>query len=180
VGVGFGSEGFDISSYYRRTPDSSNGQLAWMFEGIGSDEKLGDFGLVGDGAAGLELDVYEPTLGTPPEALIAATSEDHTDIYLEVLEELYFNIPGTGGTQDARVRGDIVYFPTANGGAVWSASSIAFCGSLSHNNYDNNISTLTKNVLDRFVSDEAPPAGAERAPTEPVPQSAQERRGGGG
>jgi N,N-dimethylformamidase len=180
VGVGFGSEGFDVSSYYRRAPDGSDGRLAWMFEGIGADEKLGDFGLVGDGAAGLELDVYEPTLGTPPEALIAATSEDHTDIYLEVLEELYFNIPGTGGSQDARVRGDIVYFPTANGGAVWSASSIAFCGSLSHNSYDNNVSRLTQNVLDRFASDAPPPAGAERAPVEAGAEGAQERRGGGG
>jgi N,N-dimethylformamidase len=180
VGVGFGSEGFDVSSYYRRAQDGSDGRLTWMFEGIGADEKLGDFGLVGDGAAGLELDVYEPTLGTPPETLIAATSEDHTDIYLEVLEELYFNIPGTGGTQDARVRGDIVYFPTPNGGAVWSASSIAFCGSLSHNDYDNNISRLTQNVLDRFASDEPPPPGAERAPVGAGAEGAQERRGGGG
>ena len=131
-----------------------------MFEGIGEDEKIGDFGLVGDGAAGLELDVYEPNLGTPPETMIVATSEDHTDIYLEVLEELYFNVPGTGGSQDARVRGDIVYFPTPNGGAVWSASSIAYCGALSHNNYDNNVSKLTKNVLDRFTADEPAPLAA--------------------
>jgi N,N-dimethylformamidase len=97
-----------------------------------------------------------------------------------VLEELYFNVPGTGGTQDARVRGDIVYFPTPNGGAVWSASSIAFCGSLSHNDYDNNISRLTQNVLDRFASDEAPPTGAERAPVKAGGEGVQERRGGGG
>jgi hypothetical protein len=61
---------------------------------------------------------------------------------------------------DARVRGDIVYFPTPNGGAVWSASSIAYCGALSHNNYDNNVSKLTKNVLDRFVADEPAPLAA--------------------
>ncbi len=160
VGVGFGSEGFDVSSYYRRTEDTFDARMAWMFDGIEPDERLGDFGLVGDGAAGLELDIYDASLGTPPEAVIVATSEDHTDIYLEVLEELYFNVPGTGGTQNGRVRGDIVYFPTPNGGAVWSASSIAYCGSLSHNNYDNNISKLTKNVLDRFVSDEPAPLAA--------------------
>ena len=33
--------------------------------------------------------------------------------------------------------------------------SIAWCRSLSHNNYDNNISRITANVLDRFLS-EAP------------------------
>lgn len=160
VGVGFGSEGFDVSSYYRPAPDSHNGVASWMFEGIDTDEKLGDFGLVGSGAAGLELDIYEPSLGTPPETVIAATSEEHTDIYLEVLEELYFNVPGTGGSQNGRVRGDIVYFPTPNGGAVWSASSIAYCGSLSHNAYDNNISRLTRNVLDRFLQEEPAPLAA--------------------
>jgi N,N-dimethylformamidase len=180
VGVGFVAEGFDVSSYYRRAPDSFDERMSWMFEGIGEDEKLGDFGLVGDGAAGLELDIYEPSLGTPPETLIAAASEDHTDIYLEVLEELYFNVPGTGGSQDARVRADIVYFPAPNGGAVWSASSIAFCGSLSHNNYDNNISRLTQNVLDRFASDEPPPPGADRGRFGGSAEGVQERRGGGG
>jgi N,N-dimethylformamidase len=160
VGVGFGSEGFDISSYYRITEEGRDPRVAWMFEGTDSDGKLGDFGLVGDGAAGLELDIYDTQLGTPPEAMLVATSEDHTDIYLEVLEELYFNVPGAGGTQSGRVRGDVVYFPTPNGGGVWSASSIAYCGALSHNNYDNNVSRLTKNVLDRLSSDEPAPLAA--------------------
>lgn len=161
VGVGFGSEGFDVSSYYRLTEDGRDARMAWMFEGIDPDEKLGDFGLVGDGAAGLELDIYDAELGTPPEAMLVATSEDHTDVYLDVLEELYFNVPGTGGTQSGSVRGDIVYFTTPNGGAVWSTSSIAYCGSLSHNGYDNNVSRLTKNVLDRFASGGPAPPGAE-------------------
>lgn len=162
VGVGFGSEGFDISSYYRMTEEGRDPRVAWMFAGVDSDGdgKLGDFGLVGDGAAGLELDIYDAQLGTPPEAMLVATSEDHTDIYLEVLEELYFNVPGAGGTQSGRVRGDVVYFPTQNGGAVWSASSIAYCGALSHNNYDNNVSKLTKNVLDRLSADEPAPLAA--------------------
>jgi N,N-dimethylformamidase len=180
VGVGFGSEGFDVSSYYRRLENGADGRVSWMFDGIPEGEKLGDFGLVGDGAAGLELDIYEPNLGTPPEALIAATSEDHTDIYLEVLEELFFNVPGSGGTQNGRVRADIVYFPTANNGAVWSTGSIAYCGSLSHNGYDNNISRLTRNVLDRFASDGPMPPGAERSAVVIGAAGAQERRGGGG
>nr|WP_308259089.1 N,N-dimethylformamidase beta subunit family domain-containing protein [Pseudonocardia sp. H11422] len=164
AGVGFVAEGFDVSSYFVRTPDSLDGLASWMFEGIDPGEKIGEFGLVGNGAAGLELDIYDAGLGTPPEAVIAATSQDHTDIYLEVLEELYFNVPGTSGSQDARVRGDIVYFPTPAGGGVWSASSIAYNGSLSHDNYDNNVSRLMGNVLNRFLSDEPAPlaAGAEK------------------
>lgn len=161
VGVGFGAEGFDISSYYLRAEDSRNsGPASWMFDGIDADERIGDFGLVGYGAAGLELDIVDAKLGTPPETVIGATSQAHTDIYLEVLEELYFNVPGVGGSQSGQVRADITYFPTPNGGAVWSASSIAYCGALSFNNYDNNISQLTKNVLDRFSADEPVPAGA--------------------
>jgi N,N-dimethylformamidase len=45
----------------------------------------------------------------------------------------------------------MVFYETPNGGAVWSASSIAWAGSLSHHNYDNNVSRLTNNVLKRFL-----------------------------
>jgi len=50
--------------------------------------------------------------------------------------------------------------PHLAAGAVWSASSIAYCGALSFNSYDNNISRLTRNVLDRFLRDEPVPVGA--------------------
>jgi N,N-dimethylformamidase len=43
-----------------------------------------------------------------------------------------------------------VYFETPNGGAVFSVGSITFCGSLSHNNYDNNVSRIVDNVLNGF------------------------------
>jgi N,N-dimethylformamidase len=154
AGTGFVAEGFDISSYYRRMPDSFDPRAAFIFEGIGKDELLGDFGLVGGGAAGLELDIYDTELGTPPHALLLASSEKHTDVYLEVLEEMFFNAPGVSGTQSARVRGDIVYYTTPNGGGVFSVSSIAFCGSLSHNKYENNCSRMIQNVVNRFMSDE--------------------------
>jgi N,N-dimethylformamidase len=152
-GVGWVAEGFDVSSYFRRRPDSYDPRVAWMFAGI-EDEVLGDFGLVGGGAAGLELDIYDPLQGTPAHALLLASSEGHTDIYYEVLEELGFNIPGLNGTENPRVRADMVYYTTPNGGAVFSTGSIAYCGSLSHNGYANNVSRLTRNVLDRFLSDE--------------------------
>jgi N,N-dimethylformamidase len=45
----------------------------------------------------------------------------------------------------------MVFFETPNGGAVWSTGSIAWCGSLSWNGYDNNVSRLTGNVLRRFL-----------------------------
>ena len=49
-GLTFTAYGFDVSSYYRREPDSKRKECAWMFKGIGSDEIIGDFGLVGGGA----------------------------------------------------------------------------------------------------------------------------------
>jgi N,N-dimethylformamidase len=153
VGVGFTAEGFDQSSYYRRLPDSFDQRARFIFEGVGDDELIGDFGLVGGGAAGHELDRYSLQLGTPPAALLLATSEGHSDNYLHVVEEIPFMFPGQGGTQDPAVHADLVYFSLPNGGAVFSTGSIAWCGSLSHNGYDNNVSRITENVLRRFASD---------------------------
>ena len=50
AGVGFVSMGFDRSSCYHRQPDSFNPLAAFIFEGIGEDEVIGDFGLIGGGA----------------------------------------------------------------------------------------------------------------------------------
>ena len=166
AGVGMSSEGFDISSYFSRTPESNNPRVSWAFEGIGYDEELGNFGLVGGGAAGLELDIIDTTLGSPPHTLCVATSAGrHTEAYLLVMEDFGFNQQGLDGTTHPRVRADIAFHETPNGGACFSFSSIAYCGSLPWNNCDNNISRLTKNVLDRFMQDgplPAPPAEAIR------------------
>ena len=53
--------------------------------------------------------------------------------------------------QNARVRADMVFFETENGGGVFSTGSIAWIGSLSHNRHDNNVSRITENVLRRFL-----------------------------
>ena len=72
TGVSFTSFGLTASSYYRRAPDSFRPECAWMFAGIGEDEPIGNFGLVGGGAAGLELDRYDLELGTPHNAFLLA------------------------------------------------------------------------------------------------------------
>jgi N,N-dimethylformamidase len=157
VGTGFIAEGFDRSSYYRRKPDSTEPEVSFIFDGIGEDEKIGDFGLIGGGAAGIELDIYDRDRGTPPNAYLLASSEGHTDNYLHVVEEVLFNVHGLSGTQDPEIRADIVYFKTPNDGGVFSASSIAWCGGLAHDDYDNNVARMTGNVLDRFSADEPLP-----------------------
>jgi N,N-dimethylformamidase len=154
AGTGFTAQGFDISSYYRRQPDSFDPRAAFIFEGVGEEELIGDFGLIGGGAAGLELDRMDRALGSPPNTLLLASSEKHTDVYLLVPEELLINYPDHNGTHSPLVRADMTFFETPAGGAVFATSSIAWAGSLSHNGYDNNVSRITGNVLRRFLSDE--------------------------
>ena len=160
VGNGFIAQGFDHSSYYRRRPGSLDPRAAFVFEGIGRDEIIGDFGLIGGGAAGLELDSADRKYGTPPHALILASSEQHTDSYLHVNEDLGHLHIAIGGRDDPAVRADIVFFETPNGGAVFSTGSIGWCSALYHQRYDNNVSRITRNVLDRFLDPTpiAPPA----------------------
>jgi N,N-dimethylformamidase len=55
-GVGFTAEGFDRSAHYFRMPDGLDPRAAWIFAGVERPERIGDFGLVGGGAAGDQLD----------------------------------------------------------------------------------------------------------------------------
>jgi len=164
AGVGFSAEGFDISTYYKRNPDSFNPRAEFIFNGIDSEELIGNFGLIGGGAAGLEVDRVEREFGTPPHALCLASSENHTDTYLVVVEDLLFNSPGTGGQENENVRGDLCFYETANGGAVFSVSSMAWVGSLPCHDHDNNVSRITKNVLDRFIDPTPFPVSKKSAP----------------
>jgi N,N-dimethylformamidase len=154
VGIGFIAQGFDASSHYRRTAASRNPRAAFLFEGI-DEEIIGDFGAWGEGAAGLEIDCYDSALGSPPHALVVASSEDHSNAFLLVNEEIGSNSRGVDGTLSPRVRADIVFFETPAGGAVLSTGSIAFVASLPHKGGQNNVSRLIKNALDRFL-DPAP------------------------
>lgn len=153
-GVGMGSEGFDRSSAYQRMPDSFDPAAKFIFEGV-EETYFGDFGLMGGGAAGAELDRYDIELGSPPNALLLASSVGlHSDDYQQASEDLLETPPTTGGTQGAAVRSDVVYVPMTGGGAIFSVGSIAWTGALSHNNYKNSISRITHNVLQRFLSDD--------------------------
>ena len=154
-GLTFTAYGFDVSSYYRREPDSFRSECEWIFAGIGDDEIIGDFGLVGGGAAGLELDRYDLEFGTPHNGYLLARSEGHTDLMLQVNEEIHFACRGYygGGHENPQVRADMIYYKTPNDGAVFGPGSLVWCGSLSHNDYDNNVSRIMKNVIDGFLQD---------------------------
>ena len=150
AGVGFISQGFDACSYYRRLPDSRDPRAAFMFEGV-EDEILGDFGVIQGGAAGIEIDCADPALGTPPHALVVARSENHSNTYELVAEEVRIPHGAANAVQNPDIHADITFFETPGGGAVFSTGSIAYAGSLSWNGFDNNIARLTTNVLRRFA-----------------------------
>jgi N,N-dimethylformamidase len=150
VGVGFAAQGFDKSAPYHRTKASYAPRVGFIFEGI-QGEVLGDFGLIGGGAAGMEVDRYDVSLGSPPHAVVLASSGKQTEAHVLVLEDMLFNFMGTTGNISDDVRSDLVFFESGKGGAVFSTGSIAYAGALSHNSYQNNISRLTENVLRRFL-----------------------------
>jgi N,N-dimethylformamidase len=81
LGVGFTAQGIDRNAPYTRQPDSFDPRAKFIFEGIGKDEKVGDFpSLVQQhGAGGFELDRLDFELGTPPHALLLATSRGYSD-----------------------------------------------------------------------------------------------------
>lgn len=150
VGVGFSTEGFDTSGSYAKMPDAKDPAMSWIFDKVGSDN-FGDFGLALGGAAGLELDRYDLLLGTPPATRLLATSQGLSDNYPRVGEEIYYNFPGQGATQDYQCRADMVYFTTANHGAVFATGSIAWAGALPCNNFNNPVSIIMGNVLNAFL-----------------------------
>jgi len=154
AGVGFISQGFDHCSYYRRTNAANDPRVSFMFEGV-TDEKIGDFGVLQGGAAGLEIDAVDTKLGTPFHALVVARSENHSNTYELVAEEVLIPHGATDAIINPDIHADMTFFETPGGGAVFSTGSIAYAGSLAWNGFDNNLFRLTTNVLNRF-KDSAP------------------------
>jgi hypothetical protein len=92
------------------------------------EERIGDFGLIAGGAAGLEVDRAAPELGTPANALVLALSRNLTNTYLIVPEEFLETAPGLGADENALARADVVFFAMREGGAVFSVGWMAWSG----------------------------------------------------
>ncbi len=155
----FIAEGFETCAPFRKMPDSYHRTVSWLTDGI-EDEIFGDEGLAYGGAAGIELDRYDLSLGTPPHTKIIASSGGHSDNYVVVTEELLYAYAGLVGSLDYRVRADITYFTAPNNGAVFSTGSIAFGSALPANNYKNGASSLLRNVVDNFIKNGELPGGS--------------------
>ena len=153
VGVGFSAQGNFVGSHYIANDDARASRAGWILDNV-DDNTFGGHGLSGHGAAGFELDRADKALGTPSHAVILATSEGHEPEapWVLVPEERLTHLTNVSGESEPElIRSDIVFFETPDNGAVFSVGSITYCGSLLTNNGDNDISQLTKNVLNRFA-----------------------------
>jgi len=140
---------------YRRLPDSYDDRARFIFQGVHETELIGDFGLVQGGAAGDETDGVDFGPGTPPHILVLATS---AGLHQE-----------GGKAAPYWHRADIAYMEGPNGGAVFSVGSINWVSSLSSNSYENNVSRITRNILERFRDPE--PLDSSQHPSEVVLES---------
>jgi N,N-dimethylformamidase len=149
-GVGFVAAGGPTASAgYLRVAEPGS-PAAWALAGV-RDREFGRYGTMG-GAAGIEIDAADPTLGTPDAAVLLATSVGHSDDMLEARENFNMTSRILGGARNPKVHSDLVLVPRERGGAVFSTGSIGFAGSLCHEDWDNDVARLLGNVFDRFLS----------------------------
>jgi N,N-dimethylformamidase len=167
TGVGFTGQGFDTGTHYRRTAAAADPRAAFVLAGV-EGEVIGAHGAFG-GAAGIEVDRWDPGLGSPAHALVLARSEGHGEHWQRVVEEFLTMHPAASGTTNALLRADLTFFETPAGGAVFATGSIAWGGSLATNGYDNDVSRITENVLRRFLDPQpfAPPPAAPESAMDP-------------
>ena len=153
VGVGFAAQSGEPgpAAGYVRCDTAGDKRVEFIFDGVSDDELIGEFGLIGGGAAGYEIDRLDHARGTPRHAIRLATSEGrHDPDYLLVVEDIPFTQPNIAGDDNPDVRADLVYMSYPQGGAVFSVGSCNWCASLSHNGYQNNVARITGNVLQKF------------------------------
>ena len=117
----------------------------------GESELIGDFGSRGGGAAGIETDRFDPSLGSPPHTLHLASATDFGDEYPLFSEDILFTHRGVTDSLCDLVRADMTFFETESDGAVFSVGSIAWAGSLAHNGFEGKAANITGNVLTRFL-----------------------------
>ncbi|KAF5608647.1 uncharacterized protein FSUBG_4575 [Fusarium subglutinans] len=97
-GVGSCAAGPGPGVPYKRTDASKESTFAWMFDGIGEDELLGEHGF-GGGASGDEIDKCDYGIGSPLSTVILATSTGHSDDFAVFPEDVTIPFQNVLGTQ---------------------------------------------------------------------------------
>jgi N,N-dimethylformamidase len=123
---------------FRRLPASQDERYQFVFAGV-EDEVIGDFGINLGSAAGFEMDsVQEWPWGGRAEPVVLARATSAAFIPPR-------RLPVTPVA-------DLAITASPGGGAVFAAGSVTWTGSLSHGGYDNNVASVTLNVLQRFLT----------------------------
>ncbi len=146
AGTGMTMMGFGPARPYRRTQASFEPAHAWVFEGV-AEEVFGDAGVVLGGAAGYEVDRTDPALGTPPGTAVLATAAGFDASY-QVDGNDWF---ATDQARAAARRADMAVRMRPDGGFVFAAGSVAWCGALPDPGADNAVGRITANVLRRLI-----------------------------
>ncbi len=148
VGIGMSSQGPFAAGWFRRAAASHDPRWAWLFDGV-QGELIGQTGLNAGAAAGFELDRLDFALGSPASAVVLARTEGLPPGFFPVPEDLESGNPADGVRPlDELVGGDMTYFETEAGGAVFAAGAITFCGSLWNGTaFDGPVSRLLENVV---------------------------------
>jgi N,N-dimethylformamidase len=145
LGVGLRAFGEGPAAAYARS-ESNDPAAAIAFDGIDPRAEIGAAGEVLGGAAGYEVDGYDPRLGSPAEAVVLATARVG-DAYAPWPDDVVDD-PGGGGP----LRADLVLHRRPEGGAVFAVGSIAWTGCLAGDD-DNPVARVTENALAELARD---------------------------
>ncbi|MEQ9691032.1 MAG: LamG domain-containing protein, partial [Bauldia litoralis] len=160
LGVAFTGQGFDRGAAYHRSEASFAPEFSWIFQGV--DDAVVGAGrslVLGHGAAGFEVDKADVMNGTPPHAVVLASTRGFTDAYQAAIECFAQINPWQGGSDPrSGIQSDILFMHGPEGGAVFSAGSIIWSATLSASGYDSDTSRITGNVIDAFLRGPLPGA----------------------
>ena len=121
---------------FARTPESYDPAVSFVFDGV-DEELIGAYGLNLGSAAAYEGDnVPATSLGYKGDTRVLAVARHERVVPFRdrAAPEIHLAMTKHDG-----------------GGMVFAAASITWTGSLSARNYRNGVSTITRNVLDRFL-----------------------------
>lgn len=122
---------------FERLPASHLPEYGFAFEGV-TERVIGDFGLNLGTAAAYEVDATHDWMwGDRPSPTVLARAS-----HPRLMSTMRLPIPRAA---------EIAFTEHPGGGAVFAAGSVTWTGSLSHNGYVNNVSRVSRNVLQRFL-----------------------------
>lgn len=153
VGLEMAAMTWHGAAAFTKLEDAANPRAAFIFEGTSEGDEFGWYGIdrVRPGVAGFETDKFVASNGTPRHALHLATNTEMNrtieNVKLGPLPLVISYDPATDNWAGA----DVVFFETANGGAVFSAGAITWMSSTPENGYDNDVAQITRNVINRFL-----------------------------